>query len=54
MGKLIIDGNSFFEIDEQCLKEKNISKKCGLDKYLNCDKKNNSDKYKNTDNKHKR
>ena len=35
MGKLIIDGNSFFEIDEECLKKKKISKKCGLDKYLN-------------------
>ncbi len=35
MGKLIIDGNSFFEIDEECIKKKRISKKCGLDKYLN-------------------
>jgi hypothetical protein len=34
MGKLIIDGNSFFEIDEECLKKKKISKRCGLDKYL--------------------
>ena len=34
MGKLIIDGNSFFEIDEECLKKKRVSKKCGLDKYL--------------------
>ena len=34
MGKLIIDGNSFFEIDDECLKKKKISKKCGLDKYL--------------------
>ena len=34
MGKLIIDGNSFFEIDEECIKKKRISKKCGLDKYL--------------------
>lgn len=34
MGKLIIDGNSFFEIDEECLKKKKVSKKCGLDKYL--------------------
>lgn len=34
MGKLVIDGNSFFEIDEECIKKKNISKKCGLDKYL--------------------
>ena len=35
MGKLIIDGNSVFEIDEECIKKKKISKKCGLDKYLN-------------------
>lgn len=34
MGKLIIDGNSFFEIDEECLKKRKVSKKCGLDKYL--------------------
>ena len=34
MGKLIIDGNSFFEIDEECIKRKKIDKKCGLDKYL--------------------
>lgn len=41
MGKLVIDGNSFFEIDENCIKEKNISKKCGLDKYLKEDSKRN-------------
>lgn len=35
MGKLIIDGNSFFEIDEECVKKKKISKECDLDKYLN-------------------
>lgn len=34
MGRLIIDGNSFFEIDEECIKKRNLSKKCGLDKYL--------------------
>ncbi|MBQ2902203.1 MAG: hypothetical protein IJA07_02405 [Agathobacter sp.] len=34
MGKLVIDGNSFFEIDEECIKKKKISKNCGLDKYL--------------------
>lgn len=39
MGKLIIDGNSFFEIDEECLKKKRVSKKCGLDKYLHSEKK---------------
>ena len=35
MGRLIIDGNSFFEIDEDCIKKKRIPKNCGLDKYLN-------------------
>lgn len=34
MGRLIIDGNSFFEIDEECLKTKRISQRCGLDQYL--------------------
>lgn len=34
MGKLVIDGNSFFEIDEECIKKKKIPKNCGLDKYL--------------------
>jgi len=34
MGRLIIDGNSFFEIDEECLKRKKVSKRCGLDKYM--------------------
>lgn len=34
MGRLIIDGNSFFEIDEDCLKRKRISQRCGLDQYL--------------------
>lgn len=39
MGRLIIDGNSFFEIDEECIKKNKISKKCGLDKYLKDDRK---------------
>ena len=39
MGRLIIDGNSFFEIDEECIKKQKISKKCGLDKYLKDNKK---------------
>lgn len=47
MGKLIIDGNSFFEIDEECIKKKRISKKCGLDKYLKDDREEN-DKRKDT------
>ena len=43
MGRLIIDGNSFFEIDEECIRKKKISKKCGLDKYLT-DKSKQADK----------
>ena len=35
MGRLIIDGNSFFEIDEECLKNKKIAKTCGIEKHLN-------------------
>lgn len=34
MGKLIIDGNSFFEIDEQCLKRRKVSKNCDIEKYI--------------------
>ena len=34
MGKLIIDGNSFFEIDENCIKKKKLTRDCELDKYL--------------------
>ena len=37
MGRLIIDGNSFFEIDEECIKKKRIEKQCGLEKYLKND-----------------
>ena len=29
MGRLIIDGNSVFEIDEECLKQKRVPKECG-------------------------
>ncbi len=39
MGKLIIDGNSFFEIDEECIKKKRISPKCGLEKYIHVEDK---------------
>lgn len=35
MGKLIIDGNSFFEIDEECIRKKRLPQNCGLEKYLN-------------------
>ena len=50
MGKLIIDGNSFFEIDEECLKKKKVSKKCGLDKYYTEQEKS---RYEKIDNKKK-
>ena len=39
MGRLIIDGNSVFEIDEECLKNKKIPKDCDLKKYFRDDKK---------------
>lgn len=45
MGKLIIDGNSFFEIDEECIKKKRISEKCGLNKYLKDYKSNDTTLY---------
>lgn len=34
MRKLIIDGNSVFEIDEECLKRRNIPKNCDVEKYF--------------------
>ena len=34
MGKLIIDGNSVFEIDEECLKRRKPPSDCDIDKYL--------------------
>ncbi len=34
MGKLIIDGNSVFEIDEQCLKRRKVPKDCQIEKYM--------------------
>ena len=34
MGKLIIDGNSVFEIDEQCIKKRKVPKDCGIEKYM--------------------
>lgn len=52
MGKIIIDGNSFFEIDEECLKNKKILKKCGLEKYYRSD--NNNNKYPNETKKSKK
>ena len=34
MGRLIIDGNSVFEIDEDCLKRRKPVKNCDIDKYV--------------------
>lgn len=34
MGRLIIDGNSVFEIDEKCIQKKQFPKKCDIEKYL--------------------
>ena len=47
MGRLIIDGNSFFEIDEECIKKKRIPSECGLDKYLKDEQGNVDMKYVN-------
>ena len=46
MGKLIIDGNSVFEIDEECVKKKKISKECDIEKYIKDDKTNKKEKMK--------
>lgn len=40
MGKLIIDGNSVFEIDEECVKKKQIPKECDVEKYMTKEKQN--------------
>jgi len=48
---LIIDGNSVFEIDEECIKKKRIPKECDIEKYIKKDKKvkNSSSKKKTTE-----
>ncbi len=38
MGRLIIDGNAVFEIDEECLLRRKPAEDCELDKYLQLDK----------------
>ncbi len=40
MSRLIIDGNSVFEIDEECVKKKKIPPECGIEKYMQDDMKN--------------
>lgn len=47
MGRLIIDGNSVFEIDEECMKKRKIPASCELEKYYKNDTlslKKNTDK----------
>lgn len=34
MGRLIIDGNMIYEIDEECLKMRNTPEECGVKKAL--------------------
>ncbi len=40
MGRLIIDGKSVFEIDEECLKKRKVPQECGIEKYLAKEEKN--------------
>ncbi len=40
MGRLIIDGKSVFEIDEECLKKRKIPHECGIEKYFAKEEKN--------------
>ena len=37
MGRLIIDGNSVFEIDEECMKRRKVPKSCEIEKYFRDD-----------------
>ena len=39
MGRLIIDGNSVFEIDEECLKRRRPSADCDVEKYMSYENK---------------
>ena len=34
MGLLVIDGNSVFEIDEECIKKRKPQLNCDVEKYL--------------------
>ncbi len=34
MGRLIIDGNSVFEIDEECMKRRRAPLNCDVEKYF--------------------
>lgn len=34
MGKLVIDGNSVYEIDEECARRRKLPKECGIYEHL--------------------
>lgn len=34
MSRLIIDGNSVYEVDEECLKKRKLSPECGIKEAL--------------------
>ena len=36
MGKLIIDGNKVYEIDEECARKKKVPKECGIYEKMIC------------------
>lgn len=38
MGKLVIDGNSVYEIDEECARKKKLPKECGIYEHLSWQK----------------
>ena len=44
MGRLIIDGNSVFEIDENCLKRRKVPNNCNIKKYLKNEKEKKNEK----------
>ncbi len=52
MGRLIIDGNSVFEIDEECMKRRKPSSDCDVDKYMNQEYENPKIEWKNIYRKH--
>lgn len=42
MSRLIIDGSSVFEIDEECVKRKKVPPECDIEKYLTQDERKNT------------
>ena len=47
MGKLIIDGNSVYEIDEECLRKTHVPENCGLYPKQEQDKKEENNRWDN-------